>query len=248
MRGRDQVPSGQAASSALRASRAVGRQATIAASLAVRASRHAGSVASPLYQRRISGNFSRGSAMRSADGTSPATEKSAIVSRSPTSQVLPVSESLSTAAKRAKFCSPRAIKAGVPMSAFPGEPAQNICLTPQIRRPEPRVGALGRHVKQNCVGLPENETVILKRWHFLVGIDGEVLRAQLVAASEVNGLHLAVEGEMIFQGHDAENAWRWRKEVEFQFHKLEGNAAHAARSFKARAVRRLAPSLPPSPR
>jgi hypothetical protein len=104
-------------------------------------------------------------------------------------------------------------------SRDPGEPAQNMRLTLQIGRPEPPVGALGRHVKQNCVGLPEHETVVLKRRHFLVGIESEVLRSQLVAPSEVNGL-LAVEGEVALQGHDAEHAWRWRKELEFHFHDL----------------------------
>jgi hypothetical protein len=50
--------------------------------------------------------------MRLAYGTNPAIEKSAIASLSPTSQVFALSESLSIAAKRAKFCSPHAKKAG----------------------------------------------------------------------------------------------------------------------------------------
>ena len=43
-------------------------------------------------------------------------------------------------------------------------------------------------------------------------IEGEVLRSKLVGTSEVNGLYLTIEGEMILQGHDAEHACRWRKE------------------------------------
>src|SRR6266852_2438742 len=49
---------------------------------------------------------------RSAVGRSPPMEKSASVSRLPSTQVLPFRESLSTAAKRLKFCSPRVMKAG----------------------------------------------------------------------------------------------------------------------------------------
>jgi hypothetical protein len=52
--------------------------------------------------------FPTGSSMRSADGTNAPMEKSAIVRCSPTSHVLPRRELLSTAAKRSKFCSPRA--------------------------------------------------------------------------------------------------------------------------------------------
>ena len=37
----------------------------------------------------------------------------------------------------------------------------------------------------------------------------------MVATSEVNGLYRTIQGEMILQGHDAEHACRWRKEVEF---------------------------------
>jgi len=42
----------------------------------------------------------------------------------------------------------------------------------------------------------------------------------LVATSEVNGLYLPIEREMILQGHDAEHACRWRKEVEFHSQRL----------------------------
>ena len=42
----------------------------------------------------------------------------------------------------------------------------------------------------------------------------------MVATSEVNGLYLTIEGEMIPQGHDAERACRWRKEVEFHSQRL----------------------------
>jgi hypothetical protein len=52
--------------------------------------------------------FPTGSSMRSAEGTNAPMEKSAIVSCSPTSHVYLAGSCLSTAAKRSKFCSPRA--------------------------------------------------------------------------------------------------------------------------------------------
>src|SRR6516162_7387645 len=76
----------------------------------------------------------------------------------------------------------------------------------------------GCHIKQNCVGLQKHEAVVLERWLFW--IEREVLRSKLVATSEVNGLYRTIQGEMILQGHDAEHACRWRKEVEFHSQRL----------------------------
>src|SRR5262249_44870023 len=74
--------------------------------------RQAGRDASPSYQRAISENFSTGSSKRWAAGTHAPIEKSAIVSPPPVSQWRPLRESFKTAAKRAKFSSPRVINAG----------------------------------------------------------------------------------------------------------------------------------------
>src|SRR5215831_548828 len=67
----------------------------------------------------------------------------------------------------------------------------------------------GCHVKQNCVGLPKHEAVVLERWHFFE-IEREVLRSKLVATSEINGLYPTIEGEMILQGPRCRAACRWR--------------------------------------
>src|SRR5579864_9363261 len=99
------------------------------------------------------------------------------------------------------------------MRALPREPAQNVSLRLQIRGPESAAGVPGRHVKQDRIGFPQHETIVLQRRHFFIGIESEILRRKLVAASEVNRLYLASEPKMVFQGHDAEDTCRWRKDV-----------------------------------
>jgi hypothetical protein len=68
------------------------------------------------------------------------------------------------------------------------------------------VRTLARKVKQNGIRFPEHETIILKRWHFFVRIESDVLRGELVASPEVDRLHLTIKRKMIFQGHDGERA------------------------------------------
>ena len=70
---------------------------------------------------------------------------------------------------------------GVPVRAFPREPAQDIRLTFQIGGPEPTGVLLRRQVKQNGVGFPKHKTVVLERRYFSVGVESEVLRRKLVA-------------------------------------------------------------------
>src|SRR5204863_9106117 len=102
-----------------------------------------------------------------------------------------------------------------PVRALPGEPAQHIGLAAQIRRPEPALGTLRRHVEQNSVRLPEHEFVILEGRHLPVGIESEILRSELIAATEIDRNELAIESKMVPKRDDGERARGWRKQVEF---------------------------------
>jgi hypothetical protein len=87
----------------------------------------------------------------------------------------------------------------------------------QIRRPEPALGALRRHVEQDGVRLPEHEFPIREGRHLLVGIEGQILGNELVTTTEIDRFELAIESKMILEGDDAEHARRRRKEVESHY-------------------------------
>src|SRR5258708_10575759 len=99
------------------------------------------------------------------------------------------------------------------MRALPSEPTQHIGLAAQIRRPEPALGALRRHVEQDGVRLPEHEFAILEGRHLPVGIESEILRRELVATAEIDRVEFAIESKMVPECKDGERARRWGKEV-----------------------------------
>src|SRR5262245_50239514 len=101
------------------------------------------------------------------------------------------------------------------MRALPSEPTQHIGLTAQIRRPEPALGTLRRHVEQDGVRLPEHEFAVREGRHLLVGIEGEIRRSELVATTEINRVKFAIESKMALECDDGEHARRWWKDVEF---------------------------------
>src|SRR5262245_55087636 len=96
----------------------------------------------------------------------------------------------------------------------------------------------GCHVKQNCVGLQSTKPSSSSVGIFF-GIEREVLRSKLVATSEVNGLYLTFQAGMTRQGHDAEHACRWRKEVEFHSQRLP----FLLRTFRIRTRAKSATSV-----
>src|SRR5215469_12196041 len=100
------------------------------------------------------------------------------------------------------------------MRALPSEPTQHVGLAAQIRRPEPALGALRRHVEQDGVRLPKHEFAILEGRHLPVRIESEILRSELVATTEIDRIELAIESKMVLECDDDERARRGWEEVE----------------------------------
>ena len=122
--------------------------------------------------------------MRAAVGTSAPIEKSAIVRRSPIIHDLVFSWSSSTGAKRAKFSSPRAMKAGS------GGPTA--------------LGAPCCEVEQDGVRLPPDEAFVLERRHLSIWIERCVRRCALIAATEIDRRELTLEREVVHERDDTE--------------------------------------------
>src|SRR5580704_2450988 len=60
------------------------------------------------------------------------------------------------------------------MSAFPGEPTQDIRLPQHARWPKSAVRVFVRQVEQDRVRLPEHEAVVFEHWHFKVRVSCRV--------------------------------------------------------------------------
>ena len=180
----------------------------MAESVVARASRQPGSAARLLCQRTTSGKSLTGSAMRSAAGTSAPTEKWQSSAARQGARSCLSSEASSTAAKRAKFCSPRAIKAGSggprPSTAFDAfcHPPCRITRRPNARLATPASarhppGFANRQAEVRCWDASppyktrmafdsrKDKTVIVKGRHFPVRIESDVPGRQLVATSKV---------------------------------------------------------------